>query len=131
MCLHTTQDFLESDPNYVLLLGKDGTLADLEAEFIEKHGSRKSGFLLLDNNAESLQQRLMLIDWARYSLDIKYYLWNGDDSGELIFKRALDAATRGVRVWVITDDIRTRQPAQSFWQRVMDAFFKLFPGKYF
>ena len=47
----------------------------------------------------------MLIDEARYSLDIKYYLWYGDDSGELIFKRVLDAAQRGVRVRVITDDI--------------------------
>ena len=95
----------EPEPSYALKPGKDGAFADLEAAFAEKHGSRKSGFLLLDNNAESLHQRLMLIDEARYSLDIKYYLWYGDDSGELIFKRALDAAKRGVRVRVITDDI--------------------------
>ena len=39
----------------------------------------------------------MLIDEARYSLDIQYYLWYADDSGELLFNRAMDAAKRGVR----------------------------------
>jgi putative cardiolipin synthase len=106
-CTTTTapKEFSEPLPSYALGPGKDGPFADLEAAFSEKHGTEKSGFLLLDNNAESLQQRLMLIDEARYSLDIKYYLWYGDDSGELIFKRAMDAAKRGVRVRLITDDI--------------------------
>ena len=106
-CTTTTapKEVAEPEPSYALEPGKDGAFADLEAAFIEKHGSQKSGFLLLDNNAESLHQRLMLIDEARYSLDIKYYLWYGDDSGELIFKRALDAAKRGVRVRLITDDV--------------------------
>jgi putative cardiolipin synthase len=106
-CTTTTapKEFSEPEPGYALEPGKDGPFADLEAAFIEKHGTEKSGFLLLDNNAESLHQRLMLIDEARYSLDIKYYLWYGDDSGELIFKRAMDAARRGVQVRLITDDI--------------------------
>ena len=37
----------------------------------------------------------------------------------------------GKLIWQSGEDIRTRQPAQSFWQRVMDVFFKLFPSKYF
>ena len=37
----------------------------------------------------------------------------------------------GKLIWVSGDEILTRQPAQSFWQRVQDVFFKLFPGKYF
>jgi putative cardiolipin synthase len=99
------KEFSEPEPSYALEPGKDGPFADLETGFSQKHGTRKSGFLLLDNNAESLRQRLMLIDAARYSLDIKYYLWYGDDSGELIFKRVMDAARRGVRVRLIADDI--------------------------
>ncbi len=104
-CTTAPKEFSEPEPSYALEPGKDGAFADLEAAFIEKHGNRKSGFLLLDNNAESLLQRLMLIDEARYSLDIKYYLWYGDDSGELVLKRAMDAAKRGVRVRLIADDI--------------------------
>ena len=38
-------------------------------------------------------------------MDIQYYLWYGDDSGELVFKRVMDAARRGVRVRLITDDV--------------------------
>ena len=106
-CTTTTaqKEVPEPQPGYALEPGKDGAFADLEAVFAEKHGTRKSGFLLLDNNAESLHQRLMLIDEARYSLDIQYYLWYGDDSGELVFKRVMDAAGRGVRVRLITDDV--------------------------
>jgi hypothetical protein len=37
----------------------------------------------------------------------------------------------GKPIWQSGEDVRTRQPAQSFWQRVMDVFFKLFPSKYF
>ncbi len=104
-CTTAPKEVPEPQPSYALEPGKDGAFADLEAAFIEKHGTQKSGFLLLDNNAESLHQRLMLIDEARYSLDIKYYLWYGDDSGELVFKRVMDAAKRGVRVRLIADDI--------------------------
>ena len=37
----------------------------------------------------------------------------------------------GKLIWQSAEDVRTSQPAQSFWQRVMDVFFKLFPSKYF
>jgi putative cardiolipin synthase len=106
-CTTTTapKEVAEPEPSYALEPGKDGAFADLEATFAEKHGEQKSGFYLFDNNAKSLHQRLMLIDEARYSLDIQYYLWYGDDSGELVFKRVMDAAGRGVRVRLITDDV--------------------------
>ena len=104
-CTTAPREVPEPEPSYALEPGKDGAFADLEAAFIEKHGSEKSGFLLLDNNAESLHQRLMLIDEARYSLDVQYYLWYGDDSGELVFKRVMDAAKRGVRVRLVVDDV--------------------------
>jgi hypothetical protein len=63
----------EPHPGCALEPVKDGPLANFEAEFAEKHGTQKSGFLLLDISGESLRQRLMLIDEARYSLDIKYF----------------------------------------------------------
>jgi putative cardiolipin synthase len=37
----------------------------------------------------------------------------------------------GKLIWVSGDEILTRQPAQSFWQRVQDVFFKIFPKEYF
>jgi putative cardiolipin synthase len=38
---------------------------------------------------------------------------------------------KGKIVWVSHDGTLTRQPAQSFWQRVQDLFFKIFPKEYF
>ena len=37
----------------------------------------------------------------------------------------------GELIWVSGEETLTRQPAQSSWQRFQDAFFKLFPKKYF
>jgi putative cardiolipin synthase len=37
----------------------------------------------------------------------------------------------GQVTWISYDGTLTRQPAQSFWQRVQDAFFKIFPKEYF
>ena len=104
-CITTPKEVPEPEPSYALEPGKDGPFADLETAFAKTYGNQKSGFLLLDNNGDSLRQRLMLIDEARYSLDIKYFLWYADESGELVLKRAMDAAKRGVRVRLIADDI--------------------------
>jgi hypothetical protein len=67
-CATPPNEVPEPEPSYALEPEKDGPFANVQAAFIEKFGSKKSGFLLLDNNAESLFQRLMLIDEARYSL---------------------------------------------------------------
>jgi len=99
------EDYSKPQPSYALEPGQVGPFADLEAAFAKIHGTQKSGFLLLENNAEALRWRLALIDEARHSLDVQYYLWYGDDSGSLILKRVLDAAKRGVRVRLIADGI--------------------------
>lgn len=62
---------------------------------------------MLDSNANGLRWRLALIDTARHSLDLQYYVWWGDESGELLMKRVINAADRGVRVRLILDDLST------------------------
>ncbi len=104
-CTTIRQDYPEPPQTKASLPGPDGPFADLEAGFAKTHGSEQSGFLLLENNTEALNWRLALIDEARYSQDVQYYLWYGDDSGRLIMKRVLDAAKRGVRVRLIADGI--------------------------
>ncbi|MBW2706252.1 MAG: phospholipase D family protein [Deltaproteobacteria bacterium] len=104
-CATVREDYPDPVPNFASKPGTSGPLADLESEFAQQHGSQKSGFLLLENNRESLKWRLALIDEARHSLDVQYYLWYGDDSGDLLLKRCLDAAKRGVRVRLIADGL--------------------------
>jgi putative cardiolipin synthase len=104
-CTTIREDYPKPKPSNAFAPGSDGPFADLEAEFARAHGSEESGFMLLENSTEALKWRLALIDEARYSLDVQYYLWYGDDSGRLIIKRVLDAAKRGVRVRLIADGI--------------------------
>jgi putative cardiolipin synthase len=84
-----------------------GSLATLEAKVVQRAGPDASGFILLDANADGLRWRLAAIDSARHSLDLQYYTWWGDESGQLLMKRVVDAANRGVRVRVILDDLST------------------------
>ena len=104
-CATVREDYPDPQPSFASKPAASGPLADLESTFSKQHGSQKSGFLLFENSAESLKWRLALIDEARHSLDVQYYLWYGDDSGDLILKRCLDAAKRGVRVRLIADGL--------------------------
>jgi putative cardiolipin synthase len=85
----------------------DGAFFDLESTIRTAHGPEASGFKLLDSNEDGLQWRLALIDSARHSIDVQYYLWYGDDAGRILAKRLLDAADRGVKVRMLVDDLNT------------------------
>jgi putative cardiolipin synthase len=63
-----------------------------------------SGYLLVDRSDAALHWRLALIDSATQSLDVQYYLWKGDAAGDLLGRRLMQAADRGVRVRVLVDD---------------------------
>ena len=84
-----------------------GLLAESESAIAAAHGPERSGFLLLDTNEDGLRWRLALVDSARHSLDLQYYVWWGDESGDLLMKRVVQAAERGVRVRIILDDLST------------------------
>jgi len=85
----------------------DTAFTDIEAAIARAHGAQASGFELLDRNEDGLRWRLALIDSARHSIDVQYYVWFGDASGRLLAKRLLDAADRGVRVRMLVDDLNT------------------------
>jgi putative cardiolipin synthase len=64
-----------------------------------------SGIRLLADPSEALQSRLHLAALATATLDIQYYLWQGDNSGLALTHEVLQAADRGVRVRILLDDI--------------------------
>lgn len=82
-----------------------GVLADMDAKAVSGREPDRSGFRLLDNNADGLTWRLALIDEATSSLDLMYYLWHADNGGRLLLRRAIQAADRGVSVRFIIDDL--------------------------
>ncbi len=63
-----------------------------------------SGFSLLSHGREAFIVRLALADLAERSLDMQYYVWDGDTTGRIIVDRVMKAAERGVRVRLLVDD---------------------------
>jgi putative cardiolipin synthase len=63
-----------------------------------------SGFSLLSHGREAFIVRLALADLAERSLDMQYYMWDGDTTGRIVVDRVMKAADRGVRVRILLDD---------------------------
>ncbi len=64
-----------------------------------------SGFFKLFRNDDAMRWRLLLADMAEETLDMQYFIWKGDISGDLLLDRVIKAADRGVRVRILVDDI--------------------------
>ena len=67
----------------------------------------QSGFRLMPHGNYSLDARIELIQRARSSLDVQYYLVQNDRTGRLFVRNLRDAAARGVRVRLLVDDLNT------------------------
>jgi putative cardiolipin synthase len=63
-----------------------------------------SGIAPLEDGPESFAARVALARFSRQSLDMQYYIWDGDLSGTYLLSEVLDAADRGVRVRLLLDD---------------------------
>jgi len=103
----TVEPYERPAPEYAMPAAPDSAFADIEQEIRNEKGADVSGFRLLDSNEDGLLWRLALIDSAKYSIDVQYYLWYGDDAGRLMAKRLIDAADRGVKVRMLVDDLNT------------------------
>ncbi len=67
----------------------------------------KSGVFALSDGRDAFAARVLLADASERSLDIQYYIWNGDKTGTLLFEALRRAADRGVRVRLLLDDNST------------------------
>lgn len=84
---------------------ESGILNTVSSQIKVAHGPDQSGFLLLSNNRDALNWRLALIDHALKSIDAQYFIWQDDETGNLLLDRLLKAADRGVRVRLLVDDL--------------------------
>jgi len=76
---------------------------ELEKE-VRKH-SGKSGFALVPYGQDAFEKRMRMISLAEKSLDIQYYIWKVDTTGNLLTYQILKAADRGVKVRLLLDDL--------------------------
>jgi putative cardiolipin synthase len=95
----------ELPPSFADTPRDDSRYAPIEGAIRAAHGPAVSGFSLLERNQDALKWRLALVDTATHSVDLQYYVWFGDISGQLLMARVIAAADRGVKVRLLFDDL--------------------------
>jgi cardiolipin synthase C len=73
---------------------------------VEAHPG-KTGVLPLLSGREAFAARMIFARAADRTLDVQYYIWRADTTGNLIFEALWEAAQRGVRVRLLLDDQNT------------------------
>ena len=68
----------------------------------------QTGMVLLADNVDAFAARSLLARGAGRSLDLQYYMWHPDFTGNLLYGEILQAADRGVRVRLLLDDLNVR-----------------------
>lgn len=68
-----------------------------------RHGGM-SGFRVLQGGVGALMTRAALADLAERSIDLKYFIYEPDETGAFLLERLIAAANRGVRVRMLLDD---------------------------
>lgn len=63
-----------------------------------------SGVLALPDSLDAFAARMVLISAAQRSIDVQYYIWRDDITGNLLLKALHEAARRNVRVRLLIDD---------------------------
>jgi putative cardiolipin synthase len=92
-------------PSYAYDPPADSRLAVVTRDLIQNVEQGHSGFFKLFRNDDAMRWRLLLVDLAEQTLDMQYFIWKGDASGEMLLDRVIKAADRGVRVRILIDDI--------------------------
>jgi phosphatidylserine/phosphatidylglycerophosphate/cardiolipin synthase-like enzyme len=82
---------------------EDSQLATVLAPLVAPHPDT-SGVLWLNNGFDAFAARILLIDLAEHSIDLRTYIWQNDITGFLMLDAVRRAAERGVRVRLLLDD---------------------------
>ena len=67
----------------------------------------QAGLALVADNLDAYTVRVLSAREAGRSLDIQYYIWKADFTGNLVVHELLRAADRGVRVRLLLDDLNS------------------------
>ena len=75
-----------------------------------------SGYRLISVGIDAFRARMEMIEAARETLDLQYYIFRGDETGRLLTAALRRAAGRGVRIRVLVDDGDTEQGDEQLLQ---------------
>jgi putative cardiolipin synthase len=97
------------------ITGTDDTALGLRSITDRQEDPEKSRVIPLINGVDGYYVRLALAQMAERSLDIQYFIWHKDVTGQVLLKRVLEAADRGVRVRMLLDDIHNQELDPEFY----------------
>lgn len=98
----------ERVPSFAVAATDDTPLARIASRELAGSPADHSALHLLRGGKEALAARLALIERAQRSVDVQYYIWRADASGQLMATALRRAAERGVRVRLLLDDWGSR-----------------------
>lgn len=76
---------------------------------LNKNNTRShTGVYTLEKGAESLLARLWLFDHAQTSIDVQYFSFKKDITGQVASDHIVQAANRGVRIRILIDDAASK-----------------------
>ncbi len=88
-----------------LPLEEDATPLDRHWTDISRGRDGLSALSLIQSNLGAFAARVGTARAAGRSLDLMYYMWNADLTGQLVMREVIAAADRGVRVRLLLDDL--------------------------
>lgn len=88
------------------IAGPDTTLGQALDPLLRIHPNQ-SGVYPLTDGVDAFVARLAVIGAATTSIDLQYYIYHGDETGQLLTWSLMQAAERGVRVRLLLDDMNT------------------------
>lgn len=100
-----SKNYVDKKASYMIPVEQATTKIDrIVQPLIDAHASQ-TGLVLLDDNLEAFAVRAMTAREAGRSLDLQYYIWHNDLTGNLLSYELLRAADRGVRIRLLLDDM--------------------------
>lgn len=79
-------------------------MKDIIHSLVSQHAD-ETGCVLFDDNLDAFVIRALTASEAVQSLDLQYYIWHNDLTGNLLGYELLKAADRGVKVRLLLDDM--------------------------
>lgn len=84
---------------------EDATPLDRHWTDINRGQTKPNALSLVQSNMGAFTARVNSARAAGRSLDLMYYMWNADLTGQLMMREVIAAADRGVRVRLLLDDL--------------------------
>ena len=94
---------VNTDPRTIAQTINDYDLGAAISEQSEVH-PELSGYHPIVTGANAFAARSILTSMAKKNIDVQYYIWHDDQSGQLLLRDLWAAAERGVKVRLLLDD---------------------------